>query len=272
VTDCRIHAIGRVFPAAVGVWIGQSAGNRIAHNEIFDTYYTAISVGWTWGYGPTLARDNVIEWNHAHDIGQGMLSDMGAVYLLGVQPGTAVRNNLFHDISSWDYGGWGIYTDEGSSNIVIERNVVYRTKTGGFHQHYGRENIVRNNIFAYANGGVGQIIRTRAEDHLSFTFERNIVEWRDGPLLGSNWSGDRYKLDSNVYWREGQPVDFAGASLADWQAKGQDVHSVVADPQFVDAARGDFRLRPGSPAAQVGFQPLDLRRAGPRPARALGEP
>ncbi len=265
VSDCHIHHIGEVYPAACGIIIFQSGKNRIAHNHIHDTYYTGISNGWTWGYGPTNAGENVIEYNHVHHIGRGMLSDMGGNYNLGVQPGTVIRNNLFHDITSHGYGGWGIYTDEGSSHILIENNLVYRTKSGGFHQHYGRMNTVRNNIFAYSL--IGQVIRTRMEPHLSFTFERNIVYWIEGPLLGSNWSDDRYRLDSNLYWNPGLPADsvrFASWTFSDWRARGQDIHSRIADPRFVNPEKGDFTLRPGSPAFAMGFKPIDLRDVGPR--------
>jgi hypothetical protein len=265
VSDCHIHHIGEVYPAACGVIIFQSAKNLIAHNHIHDTYYTGISNGWTWGYGPTNARENIIEYNHVYDIGRGMLSDMGGNYNLGVQPGTIIRNNLFHDITSHGYGGWGIYTDEGSSHILIENNVVYRTKSGGFHQHYGRMNVVRNNVFAYSI--IGQIIRSRMEPHLSFTFERNIVYWTEGPLLGSNWKDDKYRLDYNVYWNPKTPADsvmFATWTFGDWKARGQDTHSVVADPLFANPEKGDFTLRQGSPALKLGFRPIDLRGVGPR--------
>ncbi len=250
-----LHDIGHVYPAAVGVWVGQSAENTIAGNNLHDTYYSAISVGWTWGYGETNAWGNVIERNHVHDIGRGMLSDMGGIYTLGVQPGTVIRNNVFHDITSDGYGGWGIYLDEGSTGILVEGNIVYNTKSGGFHQHYGKENVIRNNIFAFSDEG--QVIRSREEPHLSFTFEHNIVYWRQGELLGGNWNGDGYLLDSNVYWNaSGAPVEFAGRSLADWQASGQDVHSIIADPLFVAPDCYDFRLQPGSPALAMGFEPV----------------
>lgn len=266
VADCHIHDIGIVYPAAVGVWIGQSSGNHIAHNHIHDTFYTGISVGWTWGYGPTNARDNVIEFNHVHHISRGMLSDLGGIYTLGVQPGTVIRNNVFHDIFSYGYGGWGIYTDEGSSDILIENNVVYRTKSGGFHQHYGRENIVRNNVFAFAKEG--QIIRSRQEPHLSFTFERNIVYWDEGQALGGNWGDDKYRLDYNLYWdARGTAVRLADWSFDEWQKRGQDVHSLIADPLFVDPHNGDFTLRPGSPALRLGFQPIDVGCVGVRRGR-----
>lgn len=247
---------GRTHPAGVGVWIGHSPYNVIAHNTIYDFYYTGISVGWSWGYGPSNAHHNTIAYNDVHRIGQGVLSDMGGIYTLGISDGTVIHHNRFHDIESFGYGGWGIYFDEGTTHMLAENNVVYRTKSGGFHQHYGRENTVRNNIFAFAREG--QLIRTRPEEHLSFTLERNIVYWSEGPLLGSNWSGDQYRLDYNVYWNvDGLPFDFAGMSLLEWQARGQDQHSIVADPLFVDPEADDYRLRPDSPALALGFQDID---------------
>ena len=115
-----------------------------------------------------------------------------------MQPGTTIRNNVIHDVWSFTYGGWGIYPDEGSTGEVIENNIVYRTKSAGFHQHYGRENVVRNNIFAF--GSEFQLMRTRAEPHLSFTFEGNIVYFDSGAFQGGNWSGDGVRMDKNVYW------------------------------------------------------------------------
>ena len=267
VSDNEIGDGGHIFHSAVGVWIGNSGHNQVIHNHIHDLYYTGVSVGWTWGYGPSEAVANRIEHNHIHHVGRGWLSDLGGIYTLGVSPGTVLRYNLIHDSFSATYGGWGIYLDEGSTDIVVENNVVFRTKSGGFHQHYGRENIIRNNIFAFAKET--QIVRSREEDHRSFTLERNIIYWNEGVLLGSNWKNGNFLLDRNLYWNAGgEPVTFPGKSLDEWQASGQDVHSIIADPKFVDPGKGNFTLGPDSPAMALGFQPIDMSNVGPRPRGA----
>ena len=269
ITDNHLHHLGVLYPPAVGVFIIQSATNRVAHNHIHNLFYTAVSVGWTWGYRDSPCHANAIEFNHMHDIGQGLLSDMGAVYTLGPQPGTVVRNNLIHDVTSFTYGGWGLYTDEGSTGIVLENNIVYRCKSAGFHQHYGKENVLRNNIFAF--NLENQLMRSREEAHTSFFFTNNIVLFNSGNLLGSTWKNDQFVIDGNLYWDtrwtgNAPKAKFSDAILDQWKARGHDTNSVFADPLFADAAKGDFRLLPDSPAVTMGFKPIDLSSVGVRPA------
>jgi hypothetical protein len=261
VTHCVIAHGGRLHPAGIGVWIGQSPDNSVDHNDIYDFYYTGVSEGWTWGYGTSLASGNVITYNRIHRIGQGVLSDMGGIYTVGGRAGTVLDNNVIYDVASFSYGGWGIYFDEGSSDVLATNNIVYSTTSAGFHQHYGKDNIVKNNIFAF--GGEAQLMRTRAEDHLSFTIENNIVLSNGTPILGSNWTGSNYKIDNNLYWTtNGSPAVMDGKTWAQWQAQGNDIHSLYADPKFVDPVNANFTLNNGSPSSQIGFQPIDVRFVG----------
>lgn len=269
--DCRRNIIadnviadgGYRWRQAVGVLIGMCSGNQVVHNHIHDFDYTGISVGWQWGYAESHGYGNIIEHNHIHDIGRGVLSDMGAIYTLGVAPGTRIRYNLIHDVDSRGYGGWGIYLDEGSSHVLVENNIVYRTKSQGFHQHYGRENMVRNNIFAL--GRQGGVARGRIEPHDSFEFSHNIVYGESGqPLVGGNWGELAARFESNLYYdTSGKVPRFGGRTWKQWQRLGADRESVIGDPLFRDAARGDFRLGRRSPAPGIGFVPFVVE-AGPR--------
>ncbi len=266
IADNHVHHLGLVFHAGVGILSQHADQNRLEHNHIHHVDYTGISVGWVWGYGKSVSENNIVEGNLIHDIGQKRLSDMGGIYMLGISPGTTIRGNVIHDVDSFGYGGWGIYTDEGSTGITIENNLVYRTKSGGFHQHYGKENLIRNNIFALAREG--QLMRSRAEPHISFTFERNIVYANKAPLLAKNWADDKFNIDYNLYWDRGNNAPaFPGGKFAEWQARGHDTHSLIADPLFVDPEKGDFHMKPNSPAEKIGFKPFNYSTAGVRPRK-----
>ncbi|MGB9678204.1 MAG: right-handed parallel beta-helix repeat-containing protein, partial [Candidatus Ratteibacteria bacterium] len=274
IKGCVIKDGGKIFHSAVGIWIGQSYKNLIENNQIYNFYYTGISIGWTWGYGKSLAGQNIVKFNKVHHIGKKkdgdgpILSDMGGIYTLGIQDGTLISNNIFYDIYGYKYGGWGIYFDEGSTHIIAEKNLVYNTTHGGFHQHYGKENIVRNNIFAF--GKEQQIQISRPENHRRFTFERNIVvgnteRWIYGAIdfnfvFNNNLYFRINGKDIKIVEREGKYGEGKVYNLKEWKEKGMDTDSIIKDPLFYDMKNFDFRLKDNSPAFKIGFNKFKLPR------------
>ncbi len=269
----HIHDGGHVYAAGVGVWVAQSSGNRISHNDVHDLLYSGISIGWNWGLEPNRTRDNVIELNHVHDLVHGVLSDAGLIYCLGVSPGSVIRNNVFHDIRPYSTPrfGWGIYLDAQCGNYTVENNLVYNTQSGGLmFNNGGHEHVIRNNIFALS---ADYALWPYSEKRPS-AFLRNIVYLTQGDLLipyGERSLNERLAAkeplgawDENLYWHAGggDRLRFYRRSFQEWQALGLDRASRIADPRFLDIEKHDFRLAPDSPALALGFQPLDLSRAG----------
>jgi hypothetical protein len=261
-----IRGCGRVHPSAVGVWIGQSANNSVTHNDISDTFYTGISAGWTWGYGRSLATNNLIGFNRIHQIGQGALSDLGAIYTLGVSPGSASVGNVIFDVRAHDYGGWGIYPDEGSTGWRIQSNLVWNCTCanprsgGGFHQHYGATNYIANNIFAFSSGPPMQA--TRVEDHLSFVLERNVIVSSNAPFFTGPWEKIQFQSRGNCFAYFGAPMPlFPSGDLSSWQKSGHEAGSVLTNLSF-QGDWPDVALPRRSPARSIGFEPWDTKEAG----------
>ncbi|MHB8994468.1 MAG: right-handed parallel beta-helix repeat-containing protein [Armatimonadota bacterium] len=270
VDNCHLYDGGHVYQGGVGLWIGQSFGNRISHNEIRDFTYSGMSIGWTWGDDFTRCRDNITEFNHVHHVMNGWLDDGGAIYTLGNSPGSVIRNNVFHDVWPYKHIGWGIYLDGTTNRYLVENNVTYNTFSGGLMYHNGgHEHVIRNNVFAYS---ARQALWPFYEKRIN-SFRNNIVYFTQGDLFIS-FSENSLKQrlaenekpgdwDNNVYFNPNNPdFTFYNMTFPEWQALGMDQHSVVADPQFVNPAKYDFRLKPTSPALALGFKQIDTSTVG----------
>lgn len=257
-----ITRCGRRYAAGCGVLICHAHDNEIADNEIAYLDYTGVSVGWEWGYHASSTYNNRVCRNHIHHIGMGRLSDMGAIYTLGPQPGTVIEENRIHDVKSNHYGGWGIYLDEGSSFIRVENNVVFRTKCESFHQHYGAQNVVRNNVFAF--GGTGSVYLTKPELHDNVLFERNVFLQKDAPFYTDL---SYYGTLGGFVLRKNQLFDLGGGEpcmigrqherrpflpLAN-AAQGE---NLLKKPAFADPENGDFTLTDPASVEEIGFTPI----------------
>jgi len=256
-----IRSGGHEFPTGVGLTIFHASDNIVSHNDISDFIYSGVSVGWVWGYTESPAKRNKIVFNHIHHLGWGLLSDMGGVYTLGESEGTVVSNNVIHDIYSYGYGGWGLYTDEGSTGVVMENNLVYNCKSAGFHQHYGKDNIIRNNIFAFMLNA--QLEATRVEKHQGFSFTNNIIYFNGDNLTGKAWDKANFLASNNIYWNtKNIDLQFGKESFREWQQAGKDKGSIIADPNFVNPLQYDFHFKNKSTVSKIKFKPFDYTQAG----------
>jgi len=259
IRDCLVAHGGRLHPAAVGLWIGHAHHNTLEHNHVRDMYYSAISVGWRWTEGDSPADHNVVAWNRLHTLGQGVMSDMGGIYTLGESPGTQLHHNLIHGVTRARYGGWGLYHDQASADIVSEYNIVHHTEDAAFHLHYGRRLLLRNNVFALGKNEQMKLSNPKKSGTLAL--EGNIWFWTDSDLHAGKLD-DEMTFRRNLYWRtDGKPIRFPGGKTSE-QWREREPEFEIADPGFAAPANGDFTLAPGAATDRIGFEPFSLAAAG----------
>ena len=278
ITDNHIHHCGVVYASAVGINV-DDGGGEISHNLIHDIAQSGIYTR----HWATKTQDGerrnqeqglVCEFNHIHDVMQ-KINDGGGFFVR--DSNIVIRNNLIHDVYSYDTGspGWGIYLGCETRDTLVEKNVVYKIREGMHVWYSNRNNTIRNNIFA--NCQLSHIWYQNPLDRSNdnIVCERNVFyttqsdadlfrvdEKRSAPITS----------DYNVFWNDGSCIWFNPvigrmtdvSMFREWQLAGFDLHSLVEDPQFVDPRNGDYTLKPGSPAFRLGFEPIDISTVGPR--------
>ncbi len=237
VRNCHLEHLGEVFHGAAGILLTHGFDCNFSENIIHDLHYSGICLGWIWGYAPSVTHGNIVYKNHIYNLGSGILSDMGGIYTLGRQDGTVISYNCIHDIKSRNYGGWALYADEGSENILFEKNVCYNVSCNCFHLHYGRMNVLRNNYFRDAKESL-ILCTPRGEAHCGLIAYENILDVThsiayegSGPSLLS--SDNNYLISDNddpVMWRLGETI----ISLKDVRSHFDwDRYSKFADAKLV---------------------------------------
>ncbi|EDQ90484.1 uncharacterized protein MONBRDRAFT_7138 [Monosiga brevicollis MX1] len=292
--DSLLETGGQVYVMAPGMLLVACRACRVAYNTIRNFSYSGISTGYGFSEAPADLADTVLYRNHLHSLGQGVLSDMGCVYTWGGdQAGLRVDGNVCHDVVNFDpalggYGGWGIYTDQSSRNVVICNNLVYDTASSCVHEHEATAVLLSNNILVqtgrWANPGAaalrGALPDPRRDIWANFTLTTNVLVSEAGNASSSgllfyaaaDWAVayNSSAYDSNLYFvseasgrnASALRVFPGGVTLATWQAQGYDRRSREADPLFADPAARNFSLLPNSPALALGFQPVPWELAG----------
>jgi parallel beta-helix repeat protein len=298
VSDNWIRRVGLLDKYSSGIFLGVSRGNLIQHNLIEDVPHQAINLGNN-GFGR-----NFVEYNEIHRPAQELsetaainswMEYSGSLATTAPRSGHVIRYNLITDmrgssgqeaeLASGTIMAIAIFLDNDTSNTLVWGNVIIRCPVG-VSLHGGHGNQVENNIFANCSVAVwhcpydhpalwrGQYV---ARNILYFTQPEAPAARQSVPFYLDGWSEKEIALqDENLLFNThgGEyPVcsDYRGEapwrrqrSFREWQALGFDAHSVIADPLFADAGHDDYRLRPGSPALQLGFQAIEFSRLGPR--------
>jgi L-rhamnose mutarotase len=112
--------------SCVGIGLGYTRNSIVSFNEVENVSYTGISMGWGWTAASNVMKNNRIVGNSVHHFGKHNY-DCAGIYTLSAQPGSYITDNYVDSIikapyahlpSHWFY----IYTDEGSSGILVKGN------------------------------------------------------------------------------------------------------------------------------------------------------
>ena len=274
VVDNHIHDCGQVYKHVAGVALvrRKAEGNRIAHNLIHDIPRYGITL-------KAVGSRNVIEYNELYNLSTETY-DTGGIEVTQhhrtFRSHGIIRYNIVHDVVGYSsvkgvaiFLGHGIYLDSFAGGYSVNNNIVYRTRSGGIMFQGGKDNKVENNIFV--DGFSGQVVVANHDSNSTgLEFVRNIVYFTNPTALfiqTGKLSRQVLHADYNVYCHVGQDEPSVVRQcrirpLAEWRKHGFDVHSVVADPLFVDPKKDNYALRPESPAFKLGFKAIDTSRIG----------
>jgi len=146
ISNNLIHDLPKEYHGGVGIWIGYASRTLIAHNELFDLPYTAISNGWGWGVVSYAGHNRIVN-NLVHDHVQ-LLTDGSGIYTNGVQgtslsTGTRIEGNLVYNQPN---PPGAIYLDDGSRFVTVINNLTYASPYAYTFLHTRNDpNIVTNN-------------------------------------------------------------------------------------------------------------------------------
>lgn len=257
--------------------------NHIRHVNLETEDTGGYYVGGNWHI-----RGHVIRYNYIHDVlGYGRSGDTWksphfawGIYLDDDHSGAHVYGNI---VARTTLGGAHIHA--GRDNL-IENNIFIE----GAHQqmqysgHDPKSEVVATHLAEFTKAMARPAYRAKypelaAADPNTLwqmagnTFRRNVIYYKNPAAKLFQYSRNDVPAtntsDYNLVWHEGLPLDVSLPGVprdrqwAEWQKRGFDTHSVVADPLFVDAARDDYRLRPESPAFALGFERIPVAEIGP---------
>jgi hypothetical protein len=262
--------------AAYALWL-HGVGLRAAHNLIHDAPHQAVFIG---------GNDHIFEYNVVHDVCLET-DDCGALYK-GRNPscrGNIIRFNFWHDIGSpRGHGSGAIYFDDGDGGDLVFGNLFLRccqpgkAAWGAVYSHGGHDILAENNLFIDCKRAVGSGPWSDERWQLALGGGKNCG-WPEKLLREVDITRPPYttrypELVGFLNHEPGRPrvnrarwnllVRCAEVSSGNWQVPADQNWATDSDPGFVDAAGGDFRLRPDAPAFTrlPGLRPIPIEQMG----------
>lgn len=287
VENCRIYNYTRRNKFT---WAGirvDGCGNRVAHNEIFNSDWHGVVVH---------GNDHLFEYNYIHDV--TLNSNDTSPWYIGRNPsdrGNIVRFNFFERCGNKKRMNMGIYCDDSSSDVVVFGNVFndMQTDHGVLFGNTGWHLVMKNNIVInplshtavisahYYTWAAAQaddmfasdgLLRKRLTKDIDFTKPPystkypSLLPYLDSIVDGKEWQGMRSRgnqLEGNlIVGGPENPIKLLGGRFA--QIEGKNNWVTKEDPGFVDMKNGNFALRDDAAAFKMipGFQPIPFEKMG----------
>ena len=120
VSNNEIDTVGYVYGGHPAISLYYVNNTKALHNDINNTTYTGISLGWGWGNDVLECAANEIAYNKITDV-MNKYDDGGFIYTLGDCHSSTIHDNYMNGQVNW---GGGLYFDSGSKNIDVLNNVV----------------------------------------------------------------------------------------------------------------------------------------------------
>ena len=257
-----VHRIGTIWNGCYGIVNRFASGTRITHNEIFDTHWDAIGLDARWDNSTNTtvySGGNEVAYNYLHDLGLRTQTDAGAIYQFGPLD-THIHHNLIHDTFAYPYntGFSGIYLDQTSCGALVERNIVYNLDGRAYTQNFGSNNVIINNIGAFARDGFFSMANV-SNNYVQLT--QNIYVTTNNIAQSSSYPlGNPLPLVASNFYQTLQTnmsILYNGNTLTNWQKQGWDLGSVEGNAGFSDPLHGDFSMSPSAdPVIKIGFVPF----------------
>jgi hypothetical protein len=306
-----IHHFSEITWHSPGIWAWQSGHNKIVHNELHHSGYSAVMIttrvppnrGLNSEGGRTIRQHEIApadkehairtyenwqvreKYNHArHNLFENneishtvqLLSDGNAIYISGTGRGNVIRYNYIHDNLEHSFPS-AIRCDDDQHETLMYGNVLYHNY--GFSAGIaskGRNDIINNFIVDPLTAPKHGYISLEWYPVTGSKIQRNvIVSHPDGgnaqvqrPIHPDKQQQELGKpdlatteMDSNLYFHPTDP-HWVDEHLKVMRTAGNEKKSSFGDPRFVDPAGSDFNFKPGSPALELGIEPLDVSKMG----------